>query len=62
MPVYLAAVGPKNLELAGEIADGWLGIFNSPATLREQLDPSPPAGRRLGNDLAGFDVVASAPA
>ena len=24
IPIYLAAIGPKNLELAGEIADGWL--------------------------------------
>ena len=31
IPVYLAAVGPKNLELAGEIADGWLALFFSPA-------------------------------
>ena len=30
VPIYLAAVGPKNLELAGEIADGWLGIFYAP--------------------------------
>src|SRR3954454_3090744 len=30
VPVYLAAVGPKNLELAGEIADGWLAIFFLP--------------------------------
>ena len=25
MPIYLAAVGPQNLRLAGRIADGWLG-------------------------------------
>ncbi len=37
VPVYLAAVGPKNLELAGEIADGWLGVFASPDHLGEQL-------------------------
>ena len=30
VPVYLAAVGPRNLELTGEIADGWLAIFFSP--------------------------------
>jgi F420-dependent oxidoreductase-like protein len=30
IPVYLAAVGPKNLELTGEIADGWLAIFFAP--------------------------------
>ena len=30
IPVYLAAIGPKNLELTGEIADGWLAIFLAP--------------------------------
>ena len=36
VPVYVAAVGPKNLELAGEIADGWLGVFVAPDFLPEQ--------------------------
>lgn len=30
IPIYLAAIGPKNIELTGEIADGWLPIFFSP--------------------------------
>src|SRR5918998_1520506 len=30
IPIYLAALGPKNLALAGEIADGWLGFLVSP--------------------------------
>ncbi|MGH9027145.1 MAG: LLM class flavin-dependent oxidoreductase, partial [Acidimicrobiia bacterium] len=30
IPIYLAAIGPKNVELAAEIADGWLPIFFSP--------------------------------
>src|SRR4051812_44744517 len=30
IPIYLAAVGPKNTQLAGEIADGWIPIFFSP--------------------------------
>lgn len=38
VPIYLAAVGPKNLELAGEIGDGWLGVFASPDYLHEQRD------------------------
>ena len=37
IPIYLAAVGPKNLELAGEIADGWLAIFFAPEHAAEQL-------------------------
>jgi len=36
IPVYLAAVGPKNLELAGEIADGWLGVFVAPDFFADQ--------------------------
>jgi len=30
IPIYLAAIGPRNTALAGEIADGWLPIFYSP--------------------------------
>src|SRR5438132_6097751 len=30
IPVYLAAIGPKNVALAAEIADGWLPVFFSP--------------------------------
>jgi alkanesulfonate monooxygenase SsuD/methylene tetrahydromethanopterin reductase-like flavin-dependent oxidoreductase (luciferase family) len=61
VPIYLAAVGPKNLELAGEIADGWLGILNDPAYLGEQLNhvKTGRETRQLGLD--GFDVVASVP-
>ncbi|TDB98340.1 LLM class flavin-dependent oxidoreductase, partial [Micromonospora fluostatini] len=61
IPVYLAAVGPKNLELAGEIADGWLAVFYAPEFAAEQL-ASVRAGRvKAGKDLAGFDVVPSVP-
>ncbi|GAA0395188.1 LLM class F420-dependent oxidoreductase [Micromonospora gifhornensis] len=61
IPIYLAAVGPKNLELAGEIADGWLAIFYAPEYAQEQL-ASVAAGRaRAGKELAGFDVVPSVP-
>jgi F420-dependent oxidoreductase-like protein len=61
VPIYLAAVGPKNLELAGEIADGWLGILNDPAYLGEQLNHIK-TGRAIRQEgLDGFDVVASVP-
>jgi F420-dependent oxidoreductase-like protein len=63
VPIYLAAVGPKNLELAGEVADGWLGILNEPSYLGEQLNHIK-AGRVVRQPdlgLDGFDVVASVP-
>lgn len=58
IPIHLAAVGPKNLELAGQIADGWLGIFVSPSHLADQLAQ---LGAKRGGDLTGFDVVAGIP-
>jgi F420-dependent oxidoreductase-like protein len=61
IPIYLAAVGPRNLELAGEIADGWLAIFFAPDTAAEQL-ASISAGRaKAGSSLDGFEVVPSVP-
>jgi F420-dependent oxidoreductase-like protein len=40
VPIYLAALGPKNVALAVEIADGWLPIFFSPYRFREIHGPS----------------------
>ncbi len=65
VPLYLAAVGPKNLELCGRIADGWQGIFFSPEHSGATLEALR-AGRRLaGHDgdepLDGFDVMTSTP-
>lgn len=61
IPLYLAAVGPKNLELAGELFDGWLAIFYSAQFGRDQL-ASIAAGRaKVGRDLTGFDVVPTMP-
>jgi F420-dependent oxidoreductase-like protein len=61
IPIYLAAVGPRNLELTGEIADGWLAIFFAPE-FADDLLASICAGRsRASGTLDGFDVVASAP-
>ena len=56
VPLYLGAVGPRNLTLAGEIADGWLGIFFSPEHAEEPLH-----ALREGGAGAGFDVVPTVP-
>lgn len=66
LPLYLAAVGPRNLELAGEIADGWLGIFFSPEHADASLDHLRDGRRAAGlgaaaDPLAGFDVVPTVP-
>lgn len=61
IPVYLAAVGPKNLELTGEIADGWLPVFFSPEFAGEALARIEVGLARSGRTLEGFDVVPTAP-
>jgi F420-dependent oxidoreductase-like protein len=61
IPVYLAAVGPKNLELAGEIADGWLAIFFAPDDSADSLDHLDTGLRRSGRDRRDFDIVAGMP-
>ncbi|MDX6297404.1 MAG: hypothetical protein QOI51_1261 [Nocardioidaceae bacterium] len=61
VPIYLAAVGPRNLELAGEIADGWLAIFFSPEYADDLLAPVRTGRRQAGRDGAAFDVSATVP-
>ncbi|SNT58760.1 probable F420-dependent oxidoreductase, Rv3520c family [Asanoa hainanensis] len=61
IPIYLAAVGPKNLELAGEIADGWLAVFYSPEFAAEQHDSWHAGRATAGKTPEGFDVVPSVP-
>jgi len=54
IPIYLAAMGPKNVALAGEIADGWLPVFFSPehtAALRGPLEEGAARGGRTLRDL-----------
>ena len=59
IPIYLAAVGPKNLELCGEKFDGWLSIFPSARNLEDSLAPIRAGREKAGSTLEGFDVVAS---
>jgi F420-dependent oxidoreductase-like protein len=61
-PIYLAALGPKMCELAGEIADGAILWLCAPDYVRRVALPAIERGRRrAGKALAGFDVVAAAP-
>jgi F420-dependent oxidoreductase-like protein len=61
LPLYLASVGPKNLELTGEIADGWLGIFFAPEHAAESMDHIRTGRAKAGKDMTGFDVVPTVP-
>ncbi|WP_062216227.1 LLM class F420-dependent oxidoreductase [Streptomyces sp. NBRC 109706] len=62
IPVYIAAIGPKNLEQTGEIADGALLVFFSPEHAEETTLQPLRAGRaKNGQTLDGFDLVPTAP-
>jgi F420-dependent oxidoreductase-like protein len=54
IPIYLAAIAPKAVEQAFELADGWLPIFWSPEQARDVFP--------LGRVRDGFDVAPAAPA
>jgi F420-dependent oxidoreductase-like protein len=64
IPIYLAAIGPQNVALAAEIADGWLPIFFSPAKFNEVYRPALEAGFARaggGKSLESFDLAPMAP-
>ncbi len=60
LPIYLATLGPKNLELTGELADGWLGTSFIPEHARMFLDPIEAGAQRAGRSLADLDIQAGA--
>ena len=58
LPIYLAAIGPKNVALAAEIADGWLPIFFSPQRYDTVFRPHVEAGlAKAGKRLEDFDIA-----
>src|SRR5881227_4133499 len=57
IPIYLAAIGPKNTALAGEIADGWLPIFFSPEHVAEFRALLEQGAGRSGRSLEDFDIA-----
>ncbi|MFB9376206.1 LLM class F420-dependent oxidoreductase [Kineococcus gynurae] len=61
LPVYLAAVGPRNVELAGEIADGWLPVFLCPDDCSASLDRLR-AGQSRRTRNVEYDICATVPA
>jgi F420-dependent oxidoreductase-like protein len=57
IPIYLAAIGPKNTALAGEIADGWIPTFFSPDYVGEFRKLLEEGASRAGRSLNGFDIA-----
>ncbi len=57
MPIYLAAIGPKNTALAGELADGWLPTMFSPEHVADVRALLQEGADRSGRTLDGFDIA-----
>lgn len=60
LPIYVASIGPKNVELTAEIADGWLPIFYSPERYSHYFKEQVDAGlNKAGKTMANFDIAPS---
>src|SRR5271170_6057305 len=57
IPIYLAAIGPKNTALAGEIADGWIPTLFSPEHVSELRPLLEEGAARSGKSLENFDMA-----
>ena len=60
LPIYLATLGPKSLELTGELADGWLGTSFMPEHASIFLEPIAKGAARAGRSIANIEVQVSA--
>ena len=58
VPVYVAAMGPQNLRLTGELADGWLGNAFIPEAAEVFFGPLREGAQQAGRTLDQLDLVA----
>lgn len=59
LPIYLATLGPKSLELTGELADGWVGTSFIPEHANVFLDRIQIGAERVGRTLDDIDIQIS---
>jgi F420-dependent oxidoreductase-like protein len=56
LPIYLATLGEKSLELTGEIADGWLGTSFIPERADALLEPIRRGAARANRSLSDIEI------
>ncbi len=56
VPIYLASVGPRNLRLTGELADGWIGNCFLPETSDAFLGPLRAGAKAAGRSLTDLEL------
>ncbi len=60
LPIYLATLGPKSLELTGRVADGWLGTSFIPEHADVMLDPMRQGAESAGRSLSDIEIQVNA--
>jgi F420-dependent oxidoreductase-like protein len=60
IPIYLATLSPRSLEMTGEIADGWLGTSFMPEHAHVFLDHLAAGAARVGRSLGHLDLQVAA--
>jgi F420-dependent oxidoreductase-like protein len=58
VPIYLATLGPRSLEMTGELADGWIASSFMPEHADVFLEPIRRGAARAGRSLADLDIHA----
>ncbi|HBD82884.1 MAG TPA: F420-dependent methylene-tetrahydromethanopterin reductase [Dehalococcoidia bacterium] len=56
VPIYIAALGPRNLELTGELADGWMGGSFIPETAEVFIQHIRSGAEKSCRDLENFEI------
>jgi F420-dependent oxidoreductase-like protein len=59
VPVYVAALGPANLRVTGELADGWIGNSFLPESASVFLDPIRAGAEAAGRTLGDVELTVS---
>jgi 5,10-methylenetetrahydromethanopterin reductase len=57
IPIHIAADGPKALELAGEIGDGWLTVLSDPERFRQKFDSVKKGAARAGRSTKDLPIA-----
>ena len=57
LPIYIASLGPKNLQMTGALADGWLGGSFIPEHAALFIDDIKAGAAKVGRDISHFDYA-----
>lgn len=57
LPIYLASIGPKNLQLTGELCQGWLGILPTPESVSTSIATIKQGTDKVGRNISEIDIA-----